>query len=150
MFDSSIISDLLILLFPVTSIVSILNNGDNKIIIKVKAEDGVTEKEYILNVKKNKVLSDDYYRILKEDLDNVISYSVTLKQVVQRMRELAVQASNDTNTTSDREEIQKEIESKAVQEKTSNKFTDGGDSGDIILLFHFKYFYFKYFLPLII
>lgn len=28
------------------------------------------------------------------------------------------------------EEIQKEIESKAVQEKTSNKFTDGGDSGE--------------------
>ncbi len=36
-----------------------LNNGDNKIIIKVKAEDGVTEKEYILNVKKNEVLSDN-------------------------------------------------------------------------------------------
>lgn len=31
MFDSSIISDLLILLFPVTSIVLILNNGDNNI-----------------------------------------------------------------------------------------------------------------------
>lgn len=29
--------------------------------------------------------------------------------ILQRMRELAVQASNDTNTTSDREEIQKEI-----------------------------------------
>ncbi|WP_455493183.1 DNA translocase FtsK [Eubacterium sp.] len=28
------------------------------------------------------------------------------------------------------EEIQKEIESKAVQEKNSNKFTDGGDSGE--------------------
>ena len=28
------------------------------------------------------------------------------------------------------EEIQKEIENKAVQEKTSNKFTDGGDSGE--------------------
>lgn len=30
--------------------------------------------------------------------------------ILQRMRELAVQASNDTNTTSDREEIQKEID----------------------------------------
>ncbi|WP_077624765.1 flagellin [Sediminibacillus massiliensis] len=29
--------------------------------------------------------------------------------ILQRMRELAVQASNDTNTTSDREEIQKEV-----------------------------------------
>lgn len=37
------------------------------------------------NTYKNKVLS-DYYRILKEDLDNVISYSVTLKQVFDRMR----------------------------------------------------------------
>lgn len=36
-----------------------LNNDDNKIIIKVKAEDGVTEKEYILNVNKNKALSDN-------------------------------------------------------------------------------------------
>lgn len=40
------------------------------------------------NTYKNKVLSDDYYRILKEDLDNVISYSVTLKQVFDRMRTL--------------------------------------------------------------
>lgn len=38
------------------------------------------------NTYKNKVLSDDYYRIIKEDLDNVISYSVTLKQVFDRMR----------------------------------------------------------------
>ena len=30
--------------------------------------------------------------------------------ILQRMRELAVQAGNDTNTTSDREEIQKEID----------------------------------------
>lgn len=50
------------------------------------------------NTYKNKVLSDDYYRILKEDLDNVISYSVTLKQVVQRMRELGykIYSKNDT------------------------------------------------------
>ena len=40
------------------------------------------------NTYKNKVLSDDYYRILKEDLDNIISYSVTLKQVFDRMRTL--------------------------------------------------------------
>lgn len=40
------------------------------------------------NTYKNKVLSDDYYRILKENLDNVISYSVTLKQVFDRMRTL--------------------------------------------------------------
>ena len=38
------------------------------------------------NTYKNKVLSDDYYRIIKEDLDNVISYSATLKQVFDRMR----------------------------------------------------------------
>lgn len=38
------------------------------------------------NTYKNKVLSDDYYRIIKEDLDDVISYSVTLKQVFDRMR----------------------------------------------------------------
>ena len=31
--------------------------------------------------------------------------------ILQRMRELAVQSSNDTNTADDREEIQKEIES---------------------------------------
>ncbi len=40
------------------------------------------------NAYKNKVLSDDYYRILKEDLDNVINYSVTLKQLFERMRNL--------------------------------------------------------------
>ncbi len=40
------------------------------------------------NTYKNKVLSDDYYRILKEDLDNIISYSVTLKQVFDRMRNI--------------------------------------------------------------
>ena len=33
-----------------------------------------------------------------------------LTNILQRMRELAVQASNDTNTSSDREEIQKEID----------------------------------------
>ena len=34
------------------------------------------------NTYKHKVLNDDYYKILKEDIDNVISYSVTFKQVV--------------------------------------------------------------------
>ncbi len=29
--------------------------------------------------------------------------------ILQRMRELAVQSSNDTNTSADREEIQKEV-----------------------------------------
>ncbi len=31
-------------------------------------------------------------------------------QFLQRMRELAVQSSNDTNTTDDRAEIQKEVD----------------------------------------
>lgn len=34
------------------------------------------------NTYKHKVLNDDYYKILKENIDNVISYSVTFKQVV--------------------------------------------------------------------
>ena len=36
----------------------------------------------------HKVLDNDYYKTLKEDLDNVISYSVTLKQLFERMRSL--------------------------------------------------------------
>ena len=36
----------------------------------------------------HKVLDNDYYKLLKEDLDSVISYSATLKQVKQRMRDL--------------------------------------------------------------
>ena len=43
------------------------------------------------NTYKHKVLNDDYYKILKEDLDNVISYSVTLKQVVDRLKKLDYQ-----------------------------------------------------------
>ena len=43
------------------------------------------------NTYKHKVLNDDYYKILKEDLDNVISYSVTLKQVVDRLKKLKYQ-----------------------------------------------------------
>ena len=43
------------------------------------------------NTYKHKVLNDDYYKILKEDLDNVISYSVTLKQVVERLKKLNYQ-----------------------------------------------------------
>lgn len=40
------------------------------------------------NTYKYKVMSNDYYKILKEDLDNVISYSVTLKQVIDRLKKL--------------------------------------------------------------
>lgn len=36
----------------------------------------------------HKVINNDYYKMLKEDLDNVISYSVTLKQLFDRMRSL--------------------------------------------------------------
>lgn len=36
-----------------------LNIGDNRIVIKVEAEDGKTNKEYILNIKRELVLSDD-------------------------------------------------------------------------------------------
>ena len=43
------------------------------------------------NTYKYKVLNDDYYNILKEDLDNVISYSVTLKQVIERLKKLNYQ-----------------------------------------------------------
>ena len=43
------------------------------------------------NTYKHKVLNDDYYKILKEDLDNVISYSVTLKQVIERLKKLNYQ-----------------------------------------------------------
>lgn len=43
------------------------------------------------NTYKHKVLNDDYYKILKEDLDNVMSYSVTLKQVVERLKKLNYQ-----------------------------------------------------------
>ena len=40
------------------------------------------------NTYNHKVLDNDYYKTLKEDLDNVISYSVTLKQVFERMKSL--------------------------------------------------------------
>ena len=40
------------------------------------------------NTYKHKVLNDDYYKILKEDMDNVISYSVTFKQVVERLKKI--------------------------------------------------------------
>ena len=36
----------------------------------------------------HKVINNDYYRTLKEDLDNSISYSVTLKQLFERMRNI--------------------------------------------------------------
>jgi len=38
------------------------------------------------NTYKHKILDNDYYKTLKDDLDNVISYSVTLKQVMKRMK----------------------------------------------------------------
>lgn len=43
------------------------------------------------NTYKHKILNDDYYKILKEDLDNIISYSVTLKQVLERLKKLNYQ-----------------------------------------------------------
>ena len=39
-----------------------------------------------INTYKHKVIDNDYYKTLKDDLDNVISYSVTLKQVMDRMK----------------------------------------------------------------
>ena len=46
----------------------------------------------------HKVLDNDYYKTLKEDLDNVISYSITLKQVIQRMRDLGYKVYSKNNT----------------------------------------------------
>ncbi len=40
------------------------------------------------NTYKHKVIDTDYYKTLKDDLDSVISYSVTLKQVMDRMKSL--------------------------------------------------------------
>ncbi len=40
------------------------------------------------NTYKHKVVNNDYYKTLKDDLDSVISYSVTLKQVIDRMKQL--------------------------------------------------------------
>lgn len=47
-----------------------------------------------------KVIDNDYYKTLKDDLDSVISYSVTLKQVMDRMRQLGykVYSRNDIIT----------------------------------------------------
>lgn len=39
----------------------------------------------------HKVLDNDYYKILKEDLDNVISYSITIKQIIERLKKLDYQ-----------------------------------------------------------
>ena len=58
--------------------------------------------------------------------------------ILQRMRELAVQASNDTNTTSDREEIQKEINALTEEvdrianntEFNTQKLLNGSKSGE--------------------
>ena len=43
------------------------------------------------NTYKYKILNNDYYKIMKEDLDNVISYSVTLKQVIERLKKIDYQ-----------------------------------------------------------
>ena len=40
------------------------------------------------NTYKHKVIDNDYYNTLKDDLDSIISYSVTLKQVMDRMKSL--------------------------------------------------------------
>lgn len=44
------------------------------------------------NTYKYKVIDNNYYKILKDDLDNIISYSVTLKQVIDRMKQLGYKA----------------------------------------------------------
>ena len=69
------------------------------------------------NTYKNKVLSNDYYRILKEDLDNVISYSVTLKQVFDRMRILGYKIYSHNGIIT----IYKDNEDKVRIEKTFGK-----------------------------
>lgn len=59
--------------------------------------------------------------------------------ILQRMRELAVQAGNDTNTTSDREEIQKEIDALTEEvdrianntEFNTQKLLNGNKSGKV-------------------
>ncbi len=52
------------------------------------------------NTYKNKVTDNDYYKMLKDDLDNIISYSVTIKQVIGRMKLLGYKcySSNDIIT----------------------------------------------------
>ena len=61
-----------------------------------------------------KVIDNDYYKTLKDDLDSVISYSVTLKQVMDRMRQLGykVYSRNDIIT------IYRDGEDKVRIEKT--------------------------------
>lgn len=43
------------------------------------------------NTYNHQVLDNDYYKTLKEDLDNVISYSISLKQVIERLKKLDYQ-----------------------------------------------------------
>ncbi len=45
----------------------------------------------------HKVINNDYYKTLKEDLDNVISYSVTLRQLFERMRSLGYKVYSRNN-----------------------------------------------------
>ena len=49
------------------------------------------------NTYKHKILNDNYYKILKEDLDNIIRYSVTLKQVLERLKRLNYQVYSRNN-----------------------------------------------------
>ncbi len=51
--------------------------------LSVLDEDKFYKKTYTKSIS-----NDEYYKTLKEDLDNVISYSVTLKQLFERMKSL--------------------------------------------------------------
>lgn len=51
--------------------------------LSVLDEDNFYKRTYTRSIS-----NDEYYKILKKDLDNVISYSVTLKQLFERMRSL--------------------------------------------------------------
>ena len=65
----------------------------------------------------HKVINNDYYKTLKEDLDSSISYSVTLKQLFERMRNIGykVYFRNDVIT------IYKDGEDKVRIEKVFGK-----------------------------
>ena len=63
--------------------------------LSVLDEDNFYKRNYTRSIS-----NDEYYKILKKDLDNVISYSVTLKQLFERMRSLGykVYSRNDVIT----------------------------------------------------
>ena len=77
----------------------------------------LAENEHFKKTYNKSISNDDYYKTLKEDLDNVISYSVTLKQLFYRMRELGykVYSRNDIIT------IYRDDEDKVRIEKTFGK-----------------------------